>query len=717
MIGNYLKIAYRTLLRYKAYAVINILGLTLGLAGAIIIFLLVKFHMSFDNFHTKTDRIQRIVTKLHFDDVAYTAGIPLPMSEEIRNNYSFIEKVATCIQEYGTTISLLNTNGSTVKKFKEEESVVFVEPEYFSILDFPAISGNPSKDLKDPNVVFLTKKYAMKYFGTLDVIGKTIKINNILPLKVVGVLQDIPNNSDRIFNIFVSYKSLPAFDPRYKDKFKNWNGINSDTHCFVLLKDASQTPLLAKAMIELPKKVYNKADVKIYEFKLLGLRDIHFASDYDGKAPKAALISFALIGLFLIVTACINFINLATAQALKRSKEVGVRKVLGSTKTQLFWQFITETSLISICALFLAYALAYVAFPYLNGWLDDLTGYQMVFSEITDFKVYIALILTILVVVVFSGFYPALVLAGFNPVTALKGKVSTQNVGGVSIRKSLVVAQFVISQILIISTIVISTQMDFFQNTNLGFKHDAVVVLSVPTQDNIKLATMKSRISELSAVKNFCYESGAPASGSNNQTSFTFDNREKAEPYQVNVKAVDEDFIKTYKIPLVCGRNITHSDTLRDVIINEVLVKKLGLKSPLDAIGKKVRVSGRSDGTIVGVIKSFHVYSLHSEIPPLAIYSQLNRYSECGINVSMTDMPNTLSAIEKIWNETFPEYVFDYHFLDQNIKEFYSLENLMLRLIKAFSLLAIFIGCLGLYGLVSFMVTQKNQGNRGKKKY
>lgn len=350
-----------------------------------------------------------------------------------------------------------------------------------------------------------------------------------------------------------------------------------------------------------------------------------------------------------------------------------------------------------------------MAFPYLNGWLDDLTGYQMVFSEITDFKVYIALILTILVVVVFSGFYPALVLAGFNPVTALKGKVSTQNVGGVSIRKSLVVAQFVISQILIISTIVISTQMDFFQNTNLGFKHDAVVVLSVPTQDNIKLATMKSRISELSAVKNFCYESGAPASGSNNQTSFTFDNREKAEPYQVNVKAVDEDFIKTYKIPLVCGRNITHSDTLRDVIINEVLVKKLGLKSPLDAIGKKVRVSGRSDGTIVGVIKSFHVYSLHSEIPPLAIYSQLNRYSECGINVSMTDMPNTLSAIEKIWNETFPEYVFDYHFLDQNIKEFYSLENLMLRLIKAFSLLAIFIGCLGLYGLVSFMVTQKTK--------
>ncbi|MCU0467927.1 MAG: ABC transporter permease [Arcicella sp.] len=709
MLRNYLKIAYRTLLRYKAYTTLNVLGLTLGLTCAILIYMMVSFHLSFDRYHKNADRVVRIVSYFNTPDGEfYTPGVPAPLGDAARAEIAPLEKVAMVYNEGSVTLALME-NGVPTKKFKEDNGgMFFVEPDLFSILDLKVLKGNV-QDLKKPNMVFLTEKTAKKYYGDTDPIGKVLRLDARLDVKVAGITQDFPSNTDIKGSIIASYATRGTYSPDWEKFMKNhWGGINSSTQCYALLKPNTSVAQVQNLANPFLKKQYKTPEEKKSRFLYVQpISDIHFNDNYNGM-PKSIITTLGIIGFLLLITACINFVNMATAQALKRSKEVGVRKVMGSSRGQLFWQFIAETAIITVLAAIFSYIFASVLFPFLSNWQEGLIGYKMIFSELIAFRFWAIFIFTILALVFLAGSYPGFVLGGFNTIIALKGKISTQSLGGVSVRKALVVMQFVITQILVIGTIVVSSQMNHFTKSEMGFKHDAILQMPVPQQDAIKLATLKNQFKNISAIESVSYIWTPPMSQSHNTTNVRYGTRQQDEKFQLNTKYVDEDYLKLYGIKLLAGRNIAHIDTMREALVNEEMVRRLGEKSNDKVLNKIIEFNGRKM-TIVGVVQDYHVMTLHEKIPPLAITSSTDMFRTVAVKMNMADAQQTIKQLDKIWTATFPDFVFEYEFYDEAIGKMYILETAMLGLIQVFALIAILIGCLGLYGLVSFMVAQKTK--------
>jgi putative ABC transport system permease protein len=707
MFRNYITTAYRNLVKNKSYAIINIAGLSLGLTCAFLIFALVRYHYNIDKQHSKADRIFRATSQFKNPDGGVdfnTPGVPYPFGTAIRSDFPQIEQLAM-IEEQENPMVLIDEKGK-YQKFKNtngDEKGAFVEPTFFKIFDYQWIAGSPI-DLKNPNTVVLSKKYAEKYFGSTDCIGKVIKYDGRLSLKIVGVFMDYEDNTDFPFDLMPSYASLKEF---YGGQInKNFNSTNSSTQCFVLLNDKFTKANWEKAMPGFQKK-YIEHEPDKRRFKLTYLLESHFSEDI-GNVNKNLILSLLLIGLFLIATACINFVNLATAQALKRSKEVGVRKVMGSTKSQLFWQFIFETALITIVATLISILLFYLAQPIIQSQLSGIFKFTFYFSP----TLILYLLCIIIFVILFSGAYPAVVLSGFQPVMALKGKISNQQLGGLSIRKGLVVMQFAISQMLIIGMAVVTSQLSYFQNKDLGFKKEAIVTVGlpfVPDQDIVKMNTFKNLVTSQLGVEKFSYSmSGAPQTGWTNTTSIQFDNRPKEEEFGVDIKDIDEKYLDLYGIPIIAGRNIQKADSAREFLINETLVKKLGIKNPTDIINKTLKWNGKNL-PIVGVIKDFHMRGLDSKISPLFMTSRMKNVYFANIKLKSNNFQSTLKSIGKAYDQVYPESFFDTTFVDDQIKNQYENEATMGKLINFFALVAILIGCLGLFGLVSFMANQKTK--------
>jgi len=703
MLKNYFKIAWRNLKRNRAYAAINITGLSLGIACAILIFTLVSYHLSFDNFHKNKDRIYRIVTEIHNEQLGHTPGVPPPFTKAFRNDYAFAEKTARVIG-YSSIISIPAEN----KKFREDNGFAFAEPDFFSIFNFPLTEGDIKTALNQPNTAIVTQKIAKKYFGTEHAMGKVMRFNNKIDFKITGILKDLPLNTDRRQEIYVSDKNLQDFSKWMADD-KSWGGINSETHCFVLLKPGVTAADVEKVFPSLKKKYFgdNEFNMKAFVFKMQPLSDMHFNTDYNGYADKKYIWALSLVGIFLIITACVNFVNLATAQALNRSKEVGIRKVLGSMRFHLFWQFIAETALITFFAVLLAFCISQLALPYLN----QLFKTSLSINPLLNAGLLVFLAITAVLVIFLSGSYPGLVLSGFQPIAALKGKLSQSNIGGFSLRRMLVITQFAISQVLIIGTIVIAGQMNYSKTSDLGFQKDGIVMLNVPVNGPSGKSQMEALHNKLAAVSgvtkiSFCMQ--APASGANNTTSLQYENKPKEEPWELNVKPADDKFLQTFDLKLVAGRNFYPSDTLREFVVNESVVRKLGLSSPQAIINKEIRVDGRR-ARVVGVVKDFYNYSFREDIAAIAIYSSYYNYENCAIAINLANVKPIMATIEKIWNQTYPDYIYKSEFLDERIANFYELDNTMLSLVEVFAGIAIFIGCLGLYGLVSFMAVSKTK--------
>jgi predicted permease len=699
MLRNYFKIARRNVYRNKAYSLINVLGLALGIACAILIFSLVKYHLSFDTLHSKKDRIYRITTELHQEGISREANIPQPMGKAFRDDYTFAEKVAMVYSDYWL-VSIPSSKDN--KKF--EENIAFAEPEFFDILDFPLMQGDKNTILTEPNTAIITGRIADKFFGDQNPINQIIRVENKWDFRITGILKDFPINTDRRDEIYLSYSNLKDYNSWLAGD--SWQGIAGGMHCFVLLKPDVLPSDVDKAFPELSKKYYNERDEKIYQFKLQHISDMHFNPELGGYLAKKNLWAFSLIGLFLIITACVNFINLATAQALGRSKEIGVRKVLGSQRGQLFWQFIAETTLITMLALVLAFALAQAALPYVNQLLDI----QLRINIFHDVYLLTFLPILLLVVILLSGSYPGLILAGFQPVLALKGRLSQKHVGGFSLRRGLVVTQFAISQLLIIGTIVIANQMRYSSQADMGFRKDAIVMLPVPEREKSTISSLNSEISRITGVEKVAFCSRAPASPDWASVTARFDSRTENEDFDILVKAGNDQYVSTFDLQVIAGRNVHPSDTVREFLLNETAVKRFGVRSPEDVIGKGMQIGlNNSKGTIVGVVKDFHNKSFHETIDPLCITTSNDWYFNCAVKINPANLSATLGAIEATWKKTFPDHVFQYDFLDEQIARFYKLDNMILRLIQAFASIAIIIGCLGLYGLVSFMAAQKTK--------
>lgn len=703
MIKNYFKIAWRHLQRNRSYTFINVAGLTLGITCSILIFILVRFQLSFDNFHADTGRIYRVVTDIHHDNTSYTSGTPSPLGKALRDEYAFSEKLAR-VRTFSNTLISVN-NGKEVHKFVEKEGMAFAEPEFFDIFNFPLVKGEKSA-MASPNNAFITEKLAHKYFPGKDPIGQTIHIENSLNCTIAGILKDIPANTDRSQEIYLPFIQLKDIDLSHADP-NNWTSINNNMQIFVRLQKGITPTSVEKLFPALMNKYYAKNRARIiYQFKLQPLDDIHFNPNYSGLVEKKYIWALALIGLFLIITACVNFVNLATAQALTRSKEIGIRKVLGGMRFQLFWQFISETALITLLATVVAFFLARQALPYINQLLEM----RMTISFSADIWLVAFLLILLLLVTFLAGSYPGLILSGFQPVLALKGKLSQRHIGGFPLRRTLVIVQFCISQLLIISTIVIAGQIHYSSKTDLGFTKEGIVQLPLPIQDKQKMEHLKDVLSTMTGVEktSLCFTS--PASSDNDLDAITFDNRAKPEPYNINQKRGDDQYLSTFGLTLVAGRNFFPSDSANEYLVNETLVRKLNLSSSQDAIGKSIAIeTDKPKGVIVGVVKDFHNYSFKGEIAPICITRNYRTYSLCAVRINMARAGQLLPAFEKTWNDIYPEYNYSYQFLDDSIAEFYEVESVLLTLIEIFAGIAIFIGCLGLYGLVSFMAVQKTK--------
>lgn len=698
MLRTYFIIAFRNLKRNQAYALINVAGLALGIACAILIFILVKYHLSFDAFHTKADRIYRITTEFHEEGIRYNSGVPSPMGDAVRNDFAFAEKAAMVASLSDRLVSIPSSHD---KKF--EEDIAFAEPAFFDIMDFPLVRGNKNTILSEPNTAVVTQNFARKYFGEEDPIGQTLRIDNMLDVSITGVLNDPPANTDRQQEIYLPFNNLKEHSPWLVEKDWWWS-VNKGMQCFILLNPEVSPASADKALAVISEKYYDEQNEKIFRFKLQPLADIHFNPDLGGNVEKKNLWALLLIGLFLIVTACVNFINLATAQALGRSKEIGIRKALGGLSSQVFWQFITETTLISLLAMGSAMAMVHFSLPYVNELFDI----KLTTNVNLDKNLIAFLSLLLLSVIFCSGSYPGIVLARLRPLLALKGTLTLGQIGGFSLRRGLVVTQFAISQLLIMGTIVIANQMRYTQQADMGFEKDAIVMLPIPGNEKARMSTLGAQLSQIAGVEKVTFCNYAPASEITPSTGIQFDSRTEAERFEISLKAGDHQYVPTFDLQILEGRNLQPSDTVREYLINETAVEKLGVASNKDVIGKTAAINGRK-GTIVGVLKDFHNRSFHAPIDPVYITTLSDNYGHCAVRINLASLQATLTALEKTWKDLFPDHVYKYDFLDDRIAQFYKQDTMILRLILIFAGIAVVIGCLGLYGLVSFMTAQKTK--------
>ncbi|NML23669.1 FtsX-like permease family protein [Pseudoflavitalea sp. G-6-1-2] len=712
MIKNYLKIAIRNVLRYKGYSAINVAGLAIGIASCLLLFLVVRYENSYEKFNRNFSHIYRAVTQdKDADGIGYNPGISVPALEAMRAqmpNITFAGMTAHFGSQY-TVVGQHEAGSNIEKKFIEETGTYFLEPEYFSIFDVKWLSGSPAV-LKDPNVTVLSKRTAEKYFGNWkDAVGQLLRLDNKYIFKVAGVIDNQPVNTDLPLNIISSYISLPTInDYGYT---KDVGSVSSNNQIYLLRPEGMTEAQLNSQLAAFSSKFYPKDTNKSSRQAIAQpLATFHYDGELgnfgDHVTSKATLITLSFIGLLIIVMACINFVNLSTAQAVGRSKEVGVRKVLGGNRWQLFWQMMGETAVIVLAALAIALLLSYFALPYLKSFV----GIQETPAIFTTENILFLLAVTVLVTV-FAGAYPAMVLSGFRPALALKNKITSASVGGISIRRGLVITQFAISQVLIIGTIVAITQMNFVRNADLGFKKEAVIVLTSQVDSILtsRQKAFKAALQEIPEVVSVSCNSDVPSSDNNSASNFTYNHGPDDESFDLFHKKGDVDYFKTYGLQFVAGGSYGESDTIKEAVVNETFVSKVGAKSAEEVIGKELRTGRGKWRKIVGVVKDFKTNSLRESIKPLMIAPARSAYDEVALKLRTSNIPATQEKIKATWEKFYPEYAYNPFFPDEVIANFYRQEEMLSRLYKFFAALAIFISCLGLYGLVSFMAVQKTK--------
>ena len=717
MFRNYFKIAWRNLTRNKSYAVINITGLAVGIAVCMVIFIIIQFQTSFDNFHAKKDRTYRMLTEFRYADggnISYKTAIPFPMPVGLKASFPQIEQVAPIFASHDDQLLIVDNNGNTEKKFKEQHGVFYMDSSFFKIFDFPLLAGSYAS-LKDPNNVLLTKETAEKYFGDWKTaIGRTIKLqmggymfeHGVDVLKVSGILAGIPANSDFQLKVVVSYGT--GFTGDYLSKSTDWDGNVGGFGCYILLPPNLAVDNFNQQLTAYSHKVESPGNTDRHFIQPLGA--VHYdtrVGNYSNKTISHQLLNVLwLLAAFILLIACVNFVNLSTAQAVNRAKEVGVRKVLGSNKSQLQIQFIVEAFLIVTGAVMLAAVITILALPYVSKLLE----LSLSFDILNNPTIILFLLTVTIVVTALAGFYPAIVLSRFNPVNALKNKL-TSNTQGISLRRGLVVFQFIIAQALIIGTLIIVKQMDYFMNQSLGFDKDAII--NVPFRvDSVRISRLgylKNQLLSVNGVQAVTYSSNTPVeNGTDLWSIIKYNHAVKQTDFQVITKFADDEYVSTYKLPLIAGRNLLPSDTTKEFLVNESLVKSLGLKKPEDILNKPMTTwHDQIKGTVVGVMKDFNDRSFRNDLAPLLITTDVAMYNQAGIKLATKNISSTMQSVKQIFDKTFPDFVYEYKFLDDKIASFYKQENQLSALYKIFAVIAIFLSCLGLYGLASFMAVQR----------
>ena len=699
MLRNYIITALRNLNRNRTNTAISVIGLSLGITCSMVLFLLMSYSKNYNTHHENYDHIYRIVTESDGQGGQrnYTPGVAPPTIDALRTDYPFLEETFMICNKYGVNLFEVEA-GNEIKYFEEGEGIAYTEPALFKSFTRSLIAGNVDKVLTNPNEIVLSEKLATKFFGDENPIDQLIKVDKGTELKVVGIMVEHPHTSDFPFNAFISYSTI-----KNKHLKKGWGSVSSDDQIYLLITDPNHVIELSSQLPNFIEK-YKGEDNGNMEMKLQPMSDFHFNDNYSSfsynTTSRGQLMAMWIIGVFLIITACINFVNLSTATAIKRSKEIGIRKVLGSTRTQLIKQHLGETFMVTFGAVLISLGLVELAVIRLNEFLD--IHIEIHLLQDLSLQVYLVTILTL--VTLFSGLYPSFVLSNYSPVKALKNLITSQNSSKISLRKSLVIFQFLISQVFIIGTIVVISQLNYIKNTELGFKTQGVLDVTLPEENNEKKKTLKTELSRLSGIEEISLAYSNPTSNSTSATDISIS--EDSEDYVVEIKLADHQYTDVFGINIIAGRDITASDTINAVLVNKELSKLTGHQNPHDILGKTLKVWG-NEVPVVGVINDFHSRSLTKNKSPIVLFSKLGSYRIAVMKINTHDVLATTAAIEEVWRKVYPEYNYEQEFMDTRIAKFYEGVQKMATIFTTFSSIAILIGCLGLFGLASFMVNQK----------
>ncbi|TDO24850.1 ABC transporter permease [Pedobacter duraquae] len=694
------KIAWRNLWRNRSYTLINILGLSIGMAACMLIFLFISYQLHFDSNFQNSDRIYRFVTTWKYpgyDD--FSKGIPLPLAGAVKNDLAGIDKSAVIIKRGGI---IHVKDGAGTETFKSRVAFYYAEPEFFEIFSWGWLKGNPKMALSAPNTVALSASTAIQYFGnTENAIGKSLSIGNTINLKVTGVFEDAPVNSSFPLKIVISYTTFNSA------KYVNWDGVNSAMEYYVLLKDGLNAVDMTQPVADFNKRHYDDTKILGHQRNILqSLNDIHFDQKYGSFAEtsvsKKEIYGLGIIGLFLIFTACINFINLATAQAANRSKEVGVRKVMGGSRSQLVVQFLMETFVITCLSMLVGSVITELVIPGMSDLLN------IHFSFFSEPRVYLFMLAMVLIVSLLAGFYPAMIISGYSPALAIKNKI-TVNAGALGLRRVLVVLQFAITIILLISTLFIMQQMAYVRDKPLGFNADAVAMLGLPSDSlsQSRYNTFKQRATQIPGVSMLSLCQAPPSSDNITTSDFSYKGK-RNQDFELRQAKADDNYFDVFDLHIIAGKKFGKNAEQDFAVVNETFVRKMGISDPQAVIGQILNTNGH-DMVITGVVKDFNDLSLKENISPLVIYPQESDYYAVAVKLSGSEIMPAMKKLESLWNSTFPEYVYNSSFLKEDLNGFYESERLMGMLFKIAEGVIVFISLIGLFGLISFVAAQRTR--------
>jgi ABC-type antimicrobial peptide transport system permease subunit len=731
MIRNYFKVAFRNFWRHKLFTLINVIGLSIGISAALVIYLLIHYDLTFDKFHKDGHRIYRVVTNFTSQGTPwYASGVCGPLPWATKTQVTGLEETAPIWSLPQPDVTIILNNDKSSSRFKKQDNVVVADSDYFRLFEYKWLAGSAKSALSSPYQVVLTSDQAEKYFPGVSydqMLGRTV-VYDTLKTTVSGIVQSIKQNTDFTFHDFISFPT--AFSsPSLKIQLRlhNWGGVSPAYQLFVKLAPQVKTARIEQQLNDIEKKNLNKRPGITEVFALQPLADIHFNTNYgtfvNGRvADKTTLVDLSAIALFLLLLGCINFINLTTAQSAQRAKEIGIRKTLGSDRKQLILQFLSETFLITLVSVIISVAITPITLQFFSGFIPPGVHADMILQP----NILLFLALLMIIVSLASGFYPAIVLSGYKPVSAIKNQAEgSHKTRNAVFRKSLTVTQFAIAQFFIMATILVSKQVYYAIHKNLGFKKDAIVIVNSPLLDR-KISLNRVFLNKLNTIPGVELVSmgyDAPTSDySNNADGVYKDGKKEIKIENLTTKFGDENYIKVYHIKLLAGRNLIPADTLKSFLINNTLAKQIGFNNPQDAIGKIIsKFNGDRDMRIVGVVSDFNQESIHAAITPLAILTVNDHYYH-GTDYNGTfhialkaqvsggnEWKTTLASMEKAWKQVYPNDDFEYQFFDESIAKLYANEQKISALLSWATGLSILISCLGLLGLAIYTTNQRTK--------
>jgi len=688
MLKNQLKIALRILKRQKGYSLINISGLAIGIACCVLILLWVQDELSFDRFHENSDHIYRIVSQSNAEGISdYYAVVPLPLAPTLKDEYPEVQ------------MATRQSSANLRFRFNDEiqtESGYLVDPDFVKMFSFKMLQGDTETCLADPFSIVITEKLAIKYFGDQSPIGRTLTTQAGTSFKVEGLLENIPHNSHLQFDFVISFAILEKFG----SDLNNWNDVSYLSYV-LLQEDAVAADVNQKITATLEKYRDKRTDYRYLQpLKDIHLRS-HFKFDMEGHGDIHYVYIFSLTALFILLIACINFMNLATARSAGRAKEVGIRKVIGARRSQVIKQFFSETLVLTLVAFLVSMGIVIVLLPAFS----TLSGKEL--SLVLD-PVFIGGILGIIVCTgMLAGSYPALYLSAFRPVKVLRGRALSGKKGSL-FRRALVITQFTLSIILIIGTLVVYNQIHFMKNANLGFNRDHLLYIPMSPELFQNYETVKQELLQDSRILKIAAVDRLPIFEGSGTSEAEWEGKPADFQLQMRMGSVDYDFLDTFGLTMKEGRffsNKISTDKTQGIIINEAAVKAMGMSDP---IGKRFSWS-QMDGTIIGVIQDYQLRTLHHEVEPMLIFVKPDWFSFLCVKISSEEVPKTIAAMEKTWQKFSPELPFTFRFFDDAIDTLYRSEERIGTLFKYFTLLAFLISSLGLFGLAAFVAEQRTK--------